>query len=111
MRINIIIYAHCYLLHYFHILNTSTSNNKLIAKNTLFLYFRMLLVMGVTLYTSRIVLSTLGIDNFGIYNLVGGVVVLFTFLSAAMTTATQRFLCISIGERIMIILNTCFHQV
>lgn len=59
----------------------------------------MLLVMGVTLYTSRIVLSTLGIDNFGIYNLVGGVVVLFTFLSAAMTTATQRFLCISIGRK------------
>lgn len=53
--------------------------------------------MGITLYTSRVVLNVLGVDNYGIYNLVGGVVVLFSFLSAAMTTATQRFLCVSIG--------------
>ena len=74
------------------------SSNSRIAKNTLFLYLRMLIVMGVKLYTSRVVLSVLGIDNFGIYNLVGGVVVLFTFLSASMTTATQRYLCVSIAE-------------
>lgn len=60
----------------------------------------MLLVMGVTLYTSRVVLSVLGVDNFGIYNLVGGVVVLFTFLSASMTTATQRHICVVIGKGI-----------
>ncbi|MCM1320159.1 MAG: MATE family efflux transporter [Muribaculaceae bacterium] len=75
-----------------------SSTNSRIAKNTVFLYIRMLIVMGVTLYTSRVVLSVLGIDNFGIYNLVGGIVVLFTFLSVSMTTATQRFLCISIGD-------------
>lgn len=75
----------------------SSSNSK-IAKNALFLYIRMLLVMGVTLYSSRVVLDVLGIDDYGIYNLIGGVVVLFTFLSSAMTTATQRYLCTSIAE-------------
>lgn len=74
-----------------------TSNSQ-IAKNTTFLYIRMLVVMIVTLYTSRVILSVLGIDNYGIYNLVGGIVVLFTFLSAAMTTATQRYLCVAISD-------------
>lgn len=74
------------------------SNNKRIAKNTLFLYIRMFLVMCVSIYTSRIVLEILGIDDYGIYNLVGGVVILFTFLSASMTTATQRHLCIALGQ-------------
>ncbi|WP_249931963.1 hypothetical protein [Parabacteroides distasonis] len=50
----------------------TSENNKRIAKNTLFLYMRMLLIMGVTLYTSRIVLQVLGVEDFGIYNVVGG---------------------------------------
>jgi O-antigen/teichoic acid export membrane protein len=62
------------------------------------LYFRMLLTMGVSLYTSRIVLNTLGVVDFGIYNVVGGVVVLFSFLNNAMTSATQRFLNIELGR-------------
>ena len=57
------------------------ANNKRIAKNTMFLYFRMMLIMGVTLYTSRVVLKTLGIEDFGIYNVVGGIVTMFTFLN------------------------------
>ena len=56
------------------------------------LYIRMLLTMGVSLYTSRVVLNTLGIEDFGIYNVVAGVVVLFSFLNGALTQATQRFL-------------------
>lgn len=68
------------------------SSNKAIAKNTLFLYFRMLFNMGVALYTSRVVLKILGIADFGIYNLVGGVVVLFSFLNGSMGAATQRFI-------------------
>lgn len=63
-----------------------------IAKNTLMLYFRMLLSMVVTLYTSRIVLNTLGIVDFGVYNVVAGVIVMFGFLNNAMTASTQRFL-------------------
>lgn len=75
----------------------SDSNNKRIAKNTLFLYIRMVLVMGVTLYTSRIVLFTLGVDDFGIYNVVGGIVILFAFLKGSITTAIQRYINFAIG--------------
>lgn len=74
------------------------SNNKTIAKNTLFLYFRMLLVMGVSLYTSRIVLKELGISDYGVYSLVGGFISLFGFLNAAMSSATQRYLTFDIGK-------------
>ena len=52
-------------------MSATSENNKRIAKNTLFLYMRMLLIMGVTLYTSRIVLQVLGVEDFGIYNVVG----------------------------------------
>lgn len=74
------------------------SNNKRIAKNTLLLYVRMLLTMGISLYTSRVVLATLGETDFGIYNVVGGFVSMFTIISGAMTTATQRFLSFEIGK-------------
>lgn len=62
------------------------------------MYIRMLLIMGVTLYTSRVVLQTLGEEDFGIYNIVGGVVTLFTFINAAMTTGTQRHLSYELGK-------------
>jgi O-antigen/teichoic acid export membrane protein len=58
----------------------------------------MLLTMGVSLYTSRVVLNTLGVEDFGIYNVVGGVVVLFSFINGAMSTATQRFLSFELGR-------------
>lgn len=70
----------------------SVVNNKRIAKNTLFLYLRMLFVKGVTLYTSRVVLEALGVVDFGIYNVVGGLSATFVFFSSALTNATQRFL-------------------
>lgn len=75
-----------------------STNNKRIAKNTLMLYFRMFLIMAVGLYTSRIILQALGIEDFGIYNVVGGVVVLFTFVNNAMVASTQRFLNYEIGR-------------
>lgn len=62
------------------------------------LYFRMILTMLVTLYTSRVVLNTLGVEDFGIYNVVGGVVVMFSFLNSAMSSATQRFLSFELGK-------------
>ncbi|WP_455673051.1 oligosaccharide flippase family protein [Phocaeicola sp.] len=77
---------------------TTAENNKRIAKNTLLLYVRMLLTMAVTLYTSRVVLATLGETDYGIYNVVGGFVTMFAIISGAMTTATQRFLSFEIGK-------------
>lgn len=74
------------------------SNNKRIAKNTLLLYVRMLLMMFIGLYTSRVILDKLGEVDFGIYNVVGGFVTMFTVVSGAMTTATQRFLSFEIGK-------------
>lgn len=75
----------------------SAESNKRLAKNTLFMYMRMLITMIVSLYTSRVVLNTLGTDNFGIYNLVGGIVTFFASLNTAMTNATQRFLNYELG--------------
>lgn len=79
-------------------MSNQESNSKRIAKNTLLLYFRMILIMVVSLYTSRVILNELGVEDFGIYNLVAGVVVLFSFLSNAMVTATQRYLSVAIGK-------------
>ena len=76
----------------------SSVNNKRIAKNTLLLYFRMLLIMAVTLYTSRVVLDKLGITDYGIYNVVGGVVGMLGFLTSAMGNAVQRYLSFEIGR-------------
>lgn len=76
----------------------NTANNKRIAKNTLMLYFRMLLTLAVGLYAARIVLQTLGASDYGLYNVVGGIVTLFTFISGTLATGTQRFLTYAIGE-------------
>lgn len=73
-------------------------NNKRIAKNTIMLYIRMFLTMLVSFYTSRIILEALGVEDFGIYNIVGGVVVFFSFLNNAMASATQRFLNYELGQ-------------
>jgi len=75
-----------------------SENNKRIAKNTLMLYFRMLLMMGVSLYTVRIVLNTLGSVDYGIYNVVGGLVIMFAFLSNTMAAASQRFFAFELGR-------------
>lgn len=75
-----------------------TSDNKRIARNTAFLYVRMLLSIIVSLYTSRVVLQTLGVEDYGIYGVVGGVVSMFSFLNASMSGATSRFLSYAIGK-------------
>ena len=67
-------------------------NNKRIAKNTAFLYTGMIVRMFVAFYTSRLVLDALGVDDFGIYNVVGGAAVMFVFFSSSLTNATQRYL-------------------
>lgn len=76
----------------------SSQNNKRIAKNTFFLYFRMLFLMCISLYTSRVILYTLGIEDYGINNVVAGVVTMFAFLNNSMATSTQRFITVELGK-------------
>lgn len=75
----------------------NSSNNKRIAKNTIVLYLRMLFTMAVSLYTTRVILAQLGVDDYGIYNVVGGLVAMFGFLSSSLSTAISRFLTFELG--------------
>lgn len=76
----------------------TSEKNKLIAKNSLFLYIRLLLMMAITLFTSRVVLSCLGEDDYGIYNVVGGVVSMFAFIQNSLIIAIQRFITFELGS-------------
>lgn len=89
-------------------MENNSANSKRIAKNTLMLYFRMLLLMGVTLYTSRVVLSALGVEDYGIYNVVGGVVAMFTMISGSLSSAISRFITFELGKGNQEKLNTIF---
>ncbi len=75
------------------------SENRKIAKNTLSLYFRMFITLGVSLYTSRIVLNVLGVSDYGLYSLVGGIVTLMGFLNSTMAASTQRYLNYESGKK------------
>ena len=75
-----------------------TINNKRIAKNTLFLYFRMIVVMGIGLYTVRAILVLLGVVDYGIYNVVGGVVSMFAFFNSTLATSSQRYFSIELAK-------------
>ena len=79
-------------------MSKSQINNKRIAKNTLVLYFRMLFLMLISLYTSRVILDALGVEDYGIYNVVGGFVSMFALISAALTSACSRFLNFELGK-------------
>ncbi len=65
----------------------------------MFLYFRMILIMGVSLYTSRVVLATLGVEDFGLYGVVGGIVTMFSFLNGSLGGATSRFITFELGRK------------
>ncbi|MBO5886951.1 MAG: lipopolysaccharide biosynthesis protein [Bacteroidaceae bacterium] len=75
-----------------------TEKTKRIAKNAVLLYIRMVVTLIITLFTSRIVLKSLGFDDFGLYNVIGGVVTLFAFLRSSMSSSTQRFLAYEMGS-------------
>lgn len=79
-------------------MSEDSSNNRRIAKNTILLYFRMLFLMLVNLYTSRVVLRELGVDDYGIYAIVGGVVTMFSLLSGSMSSAISRFITFELGK-------------
>ena len=79
-------------------MSDNTENNKRIAKNTLLLYARMLLMMLVSLFTSRVILQVLGIEDYGVYNVVGGIVSMFAFINGGMVAATQRYITFELGS-------------
>ena len=76
----------------------NSAATKRIAKNTLFLYFRTLVILGVSLYTSRVILNVLGVEDYGTYNVVGGVVAMFTAISGALSSAISRFITFELGK-------------
>lgn len=79
-------------------METNKEANKRLAKNTILLYIRTLLVLIIGLYTSRAIINTLGIEDYGIYNVVGGFVAMFTIVSATLTGTTQRYLTFELGK-------------
>lgn len=89
-------------------MSNKIDNNKRIAKNTLLLYFRMLFMMGVSLYTSRVILNALGVEDFGIYNVVGGVVAMFSVISGSLSAAISRFITYELGKGDQSKLNKIF---
>lgn len=74
------------------------TNNKTIAKNTIFLYFRMMLTMFISLFTSRVILQVLGVDDYGVYQAVGGIVGFLSFVNNALSTGSSRFITFGLGE-------------
>lgn len=88
-----------------------SGKNKQIVKNTLFLYVRSFFLLLLSLYTSRLVLQVLGVEDYGIYNIVGGVVALFSILGSSMTSASQRFITYALGkgdiENLKKVFSTC----
>ena len=89
-------------------MSSISENNKRIAKNTFYLYIRMFITMVVALYTSRVVLRVLGSSDFGLYNVVGGVVTMFSMFSGTLTAGTQRYLTCAMGENDNIKLKKTF---
>lgn len=79
-------------------MDSHAENTRRIAKNTLMLYVRMLFGMLVSLYTSRVVLNTLGVEDYGIYNVVGGVVAMFSLISNSLSSSVSRFLTFELGR-------------
>ena len=84
----------------------SESTNKRIAKNTLLLYVRMLLTMAIGMYTSRVVLAELGISDYGLYSVVGGIVTMFPFINGSLNAGTQRVLTFELGRGNICLLYT-----
>lgn len=86
------------------------AKSKRIAKNTMFLYVRMAVLMLISIFTSRVLLNKLGVEDFGIYNVVGGVTVLLSFFSSSLTNASQRFLTFELGKNDLKQANRVFNQ-
>ena len=92
-------------------MNSDSANNKRIAKNTLLLYVRMLFTMAIGLYTGRVVLNTLGVTDYGIYNVVGGVIAMLGFLTGSMSAASSRFITYDLGKGDMAVMKKTFGNI
>ena len=94
-------------------MESEQDNNKRIAKNTLFLYLRMIVVMLITLYTSRILLEVLGVEDFGVYNAIGGFIAMFAIISSSLSSAIGRFITFELGrddyKRVKVVFVTAFY--
>lgn len=92
--------------------NQTSDNNKRIAKNTVYLYFRMMVTVLVSLYTSRVILKTLGVSDFGVYNVMGGIIGMLGYVNTLLSGGTSRFLTIGLGKndmpRLKLIFSTSF---
>lgn len=88
--------------------NQTSDNNKRIAKNTLLLYVRMLFTMAVSLFTSRVILNALGVEDYGINNVVGGIVTMFSVLSGSLSSSISRFITFELGKGNIERLKTIF---
>lgn len=92
--------------------NQISDNNKRIAKNTVYLYFRMMVTVLVSLYTSRVILKTLGVSDFGVYNVMGGIIGMLGYVNSLLSGGTSRFLTIGLGKndmpKLKLIFSTSF---
>ena len=89
-------------------MNNNADNNRRIAVNTIMLYIRMFITLIVGLFTSRVILDALGVEDYGIYNLVGGFVAMFNILRSGLVSATQRFITYDLGRGDITELNRTF---
>lgn len=89
-------------------MSDQSGNNKRIARNTLLLYLRTIFLMLITLYTSRVILDQLGVDDYGIYNVVGGFVAMFSVISSALSSSISRFITFELGRGDIKRLTTIF---
>ena len=79
-------------------MSDNTSNNKRIAKNTIVLYIRMIVMMAISFFTTRVILNALGVEDYGIYNVVGGLVAMFSLLSSSLSGSVSRFITFGLGK-------------
>ena len=91
-------------------MSDTSYKSKRVLKNTAFLYIRMLFILFVTLYTSRVLLDELGFTDFGIFNLVGGIASMFVFFSSSLVNATQRFLNVELSKGDVLKANVILNQ-
>ena len=89
-------------------MSNHAESNKRLAKNTLTLYLRMILTVGISFYTTRVILQNLGVSDFGLYNVIGGFISMFYMVTSSLSSATSRFITYETGKGNKEKLNTVF---
>lgn len=91
-------------------MQSDNNDNRRIAKNTMFMYLRMFITLCVNLFTSRVVLNALGVEDYGLYNVIGGIIAMFGFINGAMINTTSRFITFYLGKNDMKKLTEIFNM-